>query len=111
VGLLSLHEGGVVHALAGITLWAAIVVGVVAVLGGQLSYARGSLSWSLPALILLDPLAAVPTARLLPGERLEPGHAVVWLPAAALAAVGVIVLARTAERKSSANSNPRPGRP
>jgi drug/metabolite transporter (DMT)-like permease len=98
VGVRSLQEGGWVHAFAGVAVWGAIVVAVVAVLGGQQAYARGSLAWSLPALILLDPLAAVPAARLLLGERLEPGHAPVWLPAAVVAAVGVIVLARTGER-------------
>jgi drug/metabolite transporter (DMT)-like permease len=100
VGIRSLQEGGWVHALAGVALWGAIVVGVVAVLGGQQAYARGSLAWSLPALILLDPLAAVPAARLLLGERLEPGHAAVWFPAAVVAAVGVVVLARTGERST-----------
>jgi hypothetical protein len=97
VGIHSLQEGGWVHALAGIAIWGALVVAVVAVLGGQQAYSRGSLAWSLPALILLDPLSAIPAARLLLGERLEPGHAVVWLPAAAVAAIGVVVLARTGE--------------
>ena len=97
VGLRSLQEGGWIHALAGVAVWGAIVVAVVAVLGGQQAYARGSLAWSLPAVILLDPLAAVPAARLLLGERLEPGHAAIWIPAAAVAAVGVIALARTGE--------------
>ena len=45
----------------------------------------GALAWSLPALILLDPLAAIPAARLLLGEHLEPGHAAIWLPAAVVA--------------------------
>jgi hypothetical protein len=103
VGIRSLQEGGWVHALAGVALWGAVVVAVVAVLGGQQAYARGSLAWSLPALILLDPLAAVPAARLLLGERLEPGHAAVWLPAAVVAAVGVVVLARTGERSTGAD--------
>jgi drug/metabolite transporter (DMT)-like permease len=106
VGLRSLREGGWVHALAGSALWGALVVAVVAVLGGQQAYARGSLAWSLPALILLDPLTAVPAARLLLGERLEPGHAAVWLPAAAVAAVGVVVLARTGEPHGSADTRP-----
>jgi drug/metabolite transporter (DMT)-like permease len=97
VGIRSLQEGGWVHALAGVAVWGAVVVAVVAIVGGQQAYARGSLSWSLPALILLDPLSAVPAARLLLGERLEPGHAAIWLPAAAVAAVGVVVLARTGE--------------
>jgi hypothetical protein len=97
VGIRSLQEGGWVHAFAGVAVWGAVVVAVVAIVGGQQAYARGSLSWSLPALILLDPLSAVPAARLLLGERLEPGHAAIWLPAAAVAAVGVVVLARTGE--------------
>jgi drug/metabolite transporter (DMT)-like permease len=103
MGIRSLQTGGWVHALAGVALWGAIVVAVVAVLGGQQAYARGSLAWSLPALILLDPLAAVPAARLLLGERLEPGHTAIWLPAAAVAAVGVVVLARTGERPAAAS--------
>ena len=98
VGLTALREGGWVHALAGIAVWGAVVVAVVAQVGGQQAYARGSLAWSLPALILLDPVAAIPAAHLLLGERLEHGHAVVWLPAAAVAAVGVVLLARTGER-------------
>jgi drug/metabolite transporter (DMT)-like permease len=98
VGLHALREGGWVHALAGIAIWGALVTAVVAQLGGQQAYARGSLAWSLPALILLDPVSAIPAARLLLGERLEPGHAVVWLPAAVVAAVGVVMLARTGER-------------
>jgi drug/metabolite transporter (DMT)-like permease len=106
IGLRSLREGGWVHALAGLALWGALVVSVIAVLGGQQAYARGSLAWSLPALILFDPLAAVPAARLLLGERLEPGHAPVWLAAAAIAAVGVVVLARTGERQSGTDVRP-----
>jgi hypothetical protein len=97
VGIRSLREGGWVHALAGVAVWGAVIVAVVAILGGQQAYSRGSLAWSLPALILLDPLSAVPAARLLLGERLEPGHALVWLPAAAIAAVGVVLLARTGQ--------------
>ncbi|TFV86977.1 DMT family transporter [Blastococcus sp. CT_GayMR16] len=104
VGIRSLREGGWVHAFAGVAVWGAIVVAVVAVLGGQQAYARGSLAWSLPALILLDPLAAVPAARLLLGERLEPGHAAIWIPAAVVAAIGVVVLARTGERRTRAHS-------
>jgi drug/metabolite transporter (DMT)-like permease len=110
VGLRSLREGGWVHALTGVAVWGAVVVAVVAVLGGQQAYARGSLTWSLPALILLDPLTAVPAARLLLGERLEPGHAAIWLPAAAVAAVGVVVLARTGEPRTNADRQPPVGR-
>ena len=105
VGIRSLQEGGWARALAGVALWGAVVVAIVAIVAGQQAYARGSLAWSLPALILLDPLSAVPTARLLLGERLEPGQAGVWLPAAFVAAVGVVVLARTGERP------PREARP
>lgn len=98
VGIRSLKDDGWARALAGVAIWGALVVAVVAVLASQQAYARGSLAWSLPALILLDPLAAVPAARLLLGERLEPGHVHIWLPAAIVAAVGVVVLARTGER-------------
>jgi drug/metabolite transporter (DMT)-like permease len=106
VGIRSLQEGGWVHALAGVALWGAIVVAIIAIVGGQQAYARGSLAWSLPALILLDPLAAVPAARILLGERLEPGHAGIWLPAAAVAAVGVVLLARTGEQRVQDDSRP-----
>jgi hypothetical protein len=97
VGVHSLQEDGWARALAGVTIWGAAVVAGVAIVGGQQAYARGSLAWSLPAVILLDPLAAVPAARLLLGERLEPGHAAIWLPAAVVAAVGVVLLARTGQ--------------
>jgi hypothetical protein len=43
-------------------------------------------------------MSVLPAARLLLGERLEPGHAAICLPAAVVAAVGVILLARTGER-------------
>src|SRR3954447_10756596 len=108
VGLHALRVGGWVHALTGLALWGALVTAVVAQLGGQQAYARGSLAWSLPALILLDPVAAIPAARLLLGERLEPGHAAIWLPAAVVAAIGVIVLARTGERPAR-EGTPEPG--
>jgi hypothetical protein len=90
-------ERGLLATLGGSALWAALAVAVVAQLGSQQAYARGTLSWSMPALVLLDPLAAVPAARFLTGERLEPGHAFVWVPAAAVAVVGVVLLARTGE--------------
>jgi drug/metabolite transporter (DMT)-like permease len=104
VGLRSLREDGWARALAGVTVWGAIVVAVVDVLAGQQAYARGSLAWSLPALILLDPLAAVPAAWLLLGERLEPGQVHIWLPAAIVAAAGVVLLARTGERPGRAST-------
>jgi hypothetical protein len=108
VGVRSLQEGGWVHAFAGVAVWGAVLVAVVAIIGGQQAYARGSLAWSLPALILLDPLAAIPAARWLLGERLEPGHAVVWVPAAIVAAIGVVLLARTGEPHGAA-TEPSPG--
>jgi drug/metabolite transporter (DMT)-like permease len=98
VGARSLQEEGWAKTLAGVTVWGAVIVAVVAIIGGQQAYARGSLAWSLPALILMDPVSAVPAARWLLGEHLEPGHAAIWLPAAVVAAIGVVVLARTGER-------------
>ena len=111
VGVRSLQEGGWVHALAGVAVWGAIIVAVVAVLGGQQAYSRGALAWSLPALILLDPLAAIPAARLLLGEHLEPGHAAVWFPAAVVAAIGVVLLARTGEPHETVETRPELAEP
>jgi hypothetical protein len=86
---------GIVPTLASASLWGALVTAVAAQYVSQQAFARGVLSLSLPALTVVDPVAAVPAARVLLGERLEPGHAAVWLPAAVLAAVGVALLART----------------
>jgi hypothetical protein len=97
IALRILHTQGLVHVLSSSALWGALVVAVVAQLGAQQAYARGSLSWSMPALVLLDPLAAIPAARFLLGERLEPGHAVVWAPAGLVAAIGVVLLSRSGE--------------
>ncbi|MBV8932738.1 MAG: DMT family transporter [Kutzneria sp.] len=93
----ALSERGIVQGLTYGALWAALIVAVTAQWGSQQAYSRGALSWSLPALILLDPLSAVPGARFLLGERLAPGHSVIWGPAAALAVLGVILLARADE--------------
>jgi hypothetical protein len=93
--ILSGH--GFLRALAGPELWGAIVVAVAAQIGAQQAFSRGALTWSLPALIVLDPLAAVPAARLLLGERLLPGHAAIWVPAGVIAAVGIIFLARSGD--------------
>jgi hypothetical protein len=57
------EERGLVSTLTGTALWAALAVAVVAQLGSQHAYARGALSWSMPASVLLDPLAAVPAVR------------------------------------------------
>jgi hypothetical protein len=110
VGLHALDVGGWTHALTGIAVWGALVTAVIAQLGGQQAYSRGSLAWSLPALILLDPVAAIPAAHLLLGERLEHGHAVVWLPAAVVAAIGVVILARTGEGPGVREKAPEPDR-
>jgi len=96
-GVRSLQEDGWAKALAGVTVWGALVVAGVAIVAGQQAYARGSLAWSLPALILLDPLAAIPAAALLLGEQLALGAVAIWLPAAVVAAIGVVVLARTGQ--------------
>lgn len=97
--LLSLRHGGPVHALTGAALWGAVVTGIAALYASQQAFARGSLAWSLPALTVADPLAAVPAARILLGESLEPGHASVWLPAGIVAAVGVVLLARSPDQQ------------
>jgi drug/metabolite transporter (DMT)-like permease len=97
--LLTLGSGGPLHALTGSALWGAVVTGIAAQFASQQAFARGSLSWSLPVLTVADPLAAVPAARILLGERLEPGHAAVWVPAGIVAAVGVVLLARSRERR------------
>jgi drug/metabolite transporter (DMT)-like permease len=97
VALKIFSRHGLVHALTSSALWGAVAVAVLAQVGAQQAYSRGPLSWSMPALVLLDPLAAVPVARLLLGERLEPGHAAVWVPAAVVAAIGVVLLSRTGE--------------
>ena len=97
VGVRGLQEDGWAKTLAGVTVWGAVVVALVAIVAGQQAYARGALAWSLPALILLDPLAAVPAAATLLGEQLQPGSVAVWLPAAVVAAIGVVVLATTGQ--------------
>jgi hypothetical protein len=110
--VLSLN--GVLHALASASLWGAVVVAALAQYASQQAFARGSLSLSLPALTVVDPLAAVPAARFLLGEHLQPGYTAIWLPAAALAAVGVVILSRAgtptsdAEQGSARSSSPPP---
>jgi drug/metabolite transporter (DMT)-like permease len=95
--LTTLGHDGLVRALATPALWGAIVVSIGAQVACQVAFSRGALSWSLPVLTVADPLAAVPAALWLLRERLEPGHAVVWAPAAAVAAIGVVLLARSTE--------------
>jgi hypothetical protein len=85
---------------AGVSLWwatiaTALLAGTAAQIGGQQAYARGALGWSLPAVTVIDPLAAAATARVLLGERLQAGHAAVWGSAALVAIVGVFLLAQS----------------
>lgn len=98
------------HGLAGAVrspaLWTALGVAVAAEYACQQAYSKGALAWSLPALTVADPLAAVPVASILLGERLEPGHAAVWVPAAIGAAVGVVLLARSPEQRRAAAGAP-----
>lgn len=95
--LTTLQRSGLGATLVSGSLWGAVVTAIAAQYASQHAFSRGSLSWSLPALTVADPLAAVPAAQLLLDERLTPGHALVWAPAALVAAIGVIVLARTGE--------------
>lgn len=89
-----LTHRGVVAALTTVPTWAAVATAVAAQYASQQAFARGNLAVSLPTLTVVDPLAAVPIAGALLGERLAPGHAGVWAPAALLAAVGVVLLGR-----------------
>jgi hypothetical protein len=97
---------GLVAALRGPALWTALVVAIAAEYACQRAYSLGALAWSLPALTVADPLAAVPIALLLLGERLQPGYAPVWVPAAIVAAVGVVLLARSREQRSAPVGGP-----
>jgi len=97
--LNTLGRNGLVAAVRSPALWTALVVAIAAEYGCQLAYSKGALAWSLPALTVADPLAAVPVALILLGERLTPGHAAVWVPAAIVAAVGVVLLARSREQR------------
>jgi hypothetical protein len=87
------HQGLLAALTAGAT-WAAVATAVAAQYASQQAFARGNLAASLPTLTVVDPLAAVPIAGALLGERLAPGHAGVWGPAAVLAAAGVVLLGR-----------------
>jgi hypothetical protein len=106
--LKTLSHGGVGQAVGSAALWGAAVAGIAAEFGSQQAFSRGALAWSLPALTVADPLAAVPAARILLGERLEPGHAAVWVPAAIVAAVGVGLLARSREGRRPPGEGRRP---
>jgi drug/metabolite transporter (DMT)-like permease len=90
-------QSGVGHALTGPEVAGAVIAAVAAQVGAQQAYSRGSLSWSLPALVVVDPAAALPAARVLLGERLEPGHAPVWGPAGLVAVLGIVLLTRSEE--------------
>jgi hypothetical protein len=102
-----LQHRGVVAALTAVPTYAAVATAVAAQYASQQAFARGRLAVTLPTLTVVDPLAAVPVAGVLLGERLAPGHAGVWAPAAALAAVGVVLLARE-RRPVGADAGARP---
>ncbi|GAB3308562.1 DMT family transporter [Geodermatophilus aquaeductus] len=93
--LTGLETAGVTGTLVRPALWGAVVASVASQVGAQQAYGRGSLNWSLPALVVFDPLTAVPAARLLLDEHLEPGRAGVWGCAALVAVVGVVLLTRS----------------
>lgn len=101
-----LQHRGVVAALTAVPTYAAVATALAAQYASQQAFARGRLAVSLPTLTVVDPLAAVPVAGLLLGERLAPGHAGVWAPAAVLAAVGVVLLARERRPVSEEPSAP-----
>jgi hypothetical protein len=97
--LATFVRDGLAAALRSPALWAALAVAVAAEYACQQAYSKGALAWSLPALTVADPLAAVPVALSLLSERLEPGHAAVWVPAAVAAGVGVVLLARPIDQQ------------
>jgi drug/metabolite transporter (DMT)-like permease len=99
--LNTFSHSGLAASLRSPALWTALLVAIGAEYACQQAYSKGALAWSLPALTVADPLAAVPVALILLGERLEPGHAAVWVPAAIAAAVGVILLARSPEQQGA----------
>jgi drug/metabolite transporter (DMT)-like permease len=103
--LNTFSHSGLAAALRSPALWTALVVAIAAEYACQQAYSKGALAWSLPALTVADPLAAVPVALVLLGERLEPGHAAVWVPAAIGAAIGVILLARSREQQGVPTSH------
>jgi drug/metabolite transporter (DMT)-like permease len=103
--LTTLGRNGLAPALTSPAVWGAIVVSIGAQAACQVAFSRGALSWSLPVLTVADPLAAVPAALWLLDERLEPGHAGVWAPAAMVAAIGVVLLARST---GAGEGEPRP---
>jgi hypothetical protein len=89
---------GPAGALAAPGIWGAALTAIASQVGAQQAYGRGALSWSLPALVVADPLTAVPAARVLLGEHLEPGSALVWGPAGVVAVLGVVLLSRSGVR-------------
>jgi drug/metabolite transporter (DMT)-like permease len=101
-----LQRHGLLAALTSGATWAAVATAVAAQYASQQAFARGNLAVSLPTLTVVDPLAAVPIAGALLGERLAPGHAGVWGPAALLAAVGVVLLGQERRSPSAVQETP-----
>lgn len=110
-----LQHRGVLAALSSASLWAALATSLTAMYCTQVAFSRGSLSLSLPALSVVDPLAAVVAAEILLHEHLSLTHVLIWAPAAVAAAAGVALLAIAEpahledERPREAAANERPG--
>lgn len=88
-----LQHRGLLAALASAPLWAALATALTAMYCTTVAFGRGSLSLSLPALSVVDPLAAVVAAGILLQEHLSLRHVLIWAPAAVVAAAGVALLA------------------
>ena len=95
-----LAQHGVVAVLSSAALWCAVVCGVLAEWATQQAFASGALAVSLPTLTVVDPVVAVPAARLLLGEHLARSHSAVWSCAGAVAAIGVVLCAHADSRRS-----------
>jgi hypothetical protein len=107
VALARLADRGLTATVLSLAPWAALLLAGAAELASQRAFSLGSLAWSLPAMTVLDPLAAVPAAHVLLDERLQSGLVHLWLPAAAVAAVGVVLLSTGAEAAPRATTAAR----
>lgn len=101
-----LQHHGLVAVLTSASLWAALATALTAMYCTQVAFSRGPLSLSLPALSVVDPLAAVVAARILLQEHLSLRHVLIWAPAALAAAAGVVLLAVTADPSHPVDERP-----
>lgn len=101
-----LQHRGLPAALMSASLWAALATALAAMYCSQVAFSRGPLSLSLPALSVIDPLAAVVAAGILLHEPLSLKHVLIWAPAAVVAAAGVALLAVTAEPSDTGRVRP-----